>query len=167
MFKSTKVFDGFSCCFRQWKAETTHCKYLHGYGVSFKVKFEGDLVYDENNSKVKILKVHKWETTNYTMTNIPYIIPAHSLKRDYPKYDTYISPYHKIQLPNGDFERVNDIRLPFIKQFKNYNGYLKTNLNDKILERITYYNFILENNSNFIANNIVVESLDKSNHLIN
>ena len=43
MFQSTKVFDGFSCCFRQWKAETTHCKYLHGYGVSFKVKFEGDL----------------------------------------------------------------------------------------------------------------------------
>ena len=43
MFVSTKIFDGFSCCFRQWKAETTHCKYLHGYGVSFKVKFEGDL----------------------------------------------------------------------------------------------------------------------------
>ena len=43
MFKSTKLFDGFSCCFRQWKAETTHCKYLHGYGVSFKVKFEVDL----------------------------------------------------------------------------------------------------------------------------
>ena len=43
MFVSTKVFDGFSCCFRQWRAETTHCKYLHGYGVSFKVKFEGDL----------------------------------------------------------------------------------------------------------------------------
>ena len=43
MFQSTKIFDGFSCCFRQWKAETTHCKYLHGYGVSFKVKFEGEL----------------------------------------------------------------------------------------------------------------------------
>ena len=43
MFISTKVFDGFSCCFRQWKATTTHCQYLHGYGVSFKVWFEGDL----------------------------------------------------------------------------------------------------------------------------
>jgi len=43
MFVSTKVFDGFSCCFRQWKATTTHCQYLHGYGVSFKVWFEGDL----------------------------------------------------------------------------------------------------------------------------
>jgi len=46
-FLSTKVFDGFSCVFRQWKAEDTHCKFLHGYGVSFKVWFEGDL--DERN----------------------------------------------------------------------------------------------------------------------
>ena len=42
-YKSTKLFDGFSCCFRQWKAETTHCRFLHGYGVSFRVTFEGDL----------------------------------------------------------------------------------------------------------------------------
>ena len=47
MFVSTKVFDGFSCCFRQWKATTTHCQYLHGYGVSFKVWFKGDL--DDRN----------------------------------------------------------------------------------------------------------------------
>ena len=42
-FQSTKLFDGFSTCFRQWRADGTHCKYLHGYGVSFKVWFEGDL----------------------------------------------------------------------------------------------------------------------------
>ena len=47
MFQSTKVFDGFSCCFRQWKANTTHCQFLHGYGVSFKVTFEGKL--DDRN----------------------------------------------------------------------------------------------------------------------
>ena len=46
-FLSSKVFDGFSTVFRQWKAETTHCKYLHGYGVSFKLWFEGDL--DDRN----------------------------------------------------------------------------------------------------------------------
>ena len=43
MFQSTKIFDGFSCCFRQWKATTTHCRFLHGYGVSFKVTFAGKL----------------------------------------------------------------------------------------------------------------------------
>jgi 6-pyruvoyltetrahydropterin/6-carboxytetrahydropterin synthase len=44
-FQSTKVFDGFSCVFRQWKAEGTHCRFLHGYGVSFRVWFEGELDY--------------------------------------------------------------------------------------------------------------------------
>ena len=42
-FKSTKLFDGYSTCFRQWRADDTHCKYLHGYAVSFRVWFEGDL----------------------------------------------------------------------------------------------------------------------------
>jgi len=46
-YTSTKVFDGFSTVFRQWKAETTHCRFLHGYGISFKLWFEGDL--DERN----------------------------------------------------------------------------------------------------------------------
>ena len=47
MYQSTKLFDGFRCCFRQWKAETTHCRFLHGYGISFRVTFEGDL--DDRN----------------------------------------------------------------------------------------------------------------------
>jgi 6-pyruvoyltetrahydropterin/6-carboxytetrahydropterin synthase len=46
-FRSTKVFDGYSTCFRQWRADGTHCKFLHGYGVSVKIWFEGEL--DEKN----------------------------------------------------------------------------------------------------------------------
>lgn len=46
-FQSTKLFDGYSACFRQWKADGTHCKYLHGYAISFRVWFEGEL--DERN----------------------------------------------------------------------------------------------------------------------
>jgi len=46
-FRSTKVFDGYSTCFRQWRADGTHCKFLHGYGVSVKIWFEGEL--DERN----------------------------------------------------------------------------------------------------------------------
>ena len=42
-FQSTKVFDGFSTVFRQWKADDTHCRFLHGYGISFKLWFEGQL----------------------------------------------------------------------------------------------------------------------------
>jgi len=47
MFRSTKKFDGFSTVFRQWKANTTHCQYLHGYDVEFIITFEGEL--DERN----------------------------------------------------------------------------------------------------------------------
>jgi len=46
-FQSTKLFDGYSTVFRQWRAEGTHCRFLHGYGISFKIIFEGEL--DERN----------------------------------------------------------------------------------------------------------------------
>ena len=46
-FQSTKIFDGFSTVFRQWKANETHCQFLHGYAISFKITFEGNL--DEKN----------------------------------------------------------------------------------------------------------------------
>ena len=43
MFRSTKLFDGYSTAFRQWKAKHSHCQYLHGYSLKFKVEFIGDL----------------------------------------------------------------------------------------------------------------------------
>lgn len=46
-FISEKLFDGYSTCFRQWRADGTHCKFIHGYAISFRVWFEGDL--DERN----------------------------------------------------------------------------------------------------------------------
>lgn len=44
---STKRYDGFSTCFRQWRADGTHCQKLHGYDLYFKVRYEGEL--DEKN----------------------------------------------------------------------------------------------------------------------
>ena len=44
-FTSTKIFDGFSTVFRQWQATTTHCRFLHGYAIEFKVTFQGELDY--------------------------------------------------------------------------------------------------------------------------
>ena len=46
-FQSSKVFEGFSIVFRQHTAEDTHCRFVHGYGISFKIYFEGLL--DERN----------------------------------------------------------------------------------------------------------------------
>jgi len=58
-FISTKTYGhsiGLSCAFRQWKAEHSHCKYLHGYALSVKFNFKGELdnknwVYDFGNLK--------------------------------------------------------------------------------------------------------------------
>jgi len=42
-FQSTKIFDGFSTVFRQWRANGTHCRFLHSYGISVRVPFEFDI----------------------------------------------------------------------------------------------------------------------------
>ena len=40
--RSYKRFIGYSCAFRQWKADS-HCNMIHGYAFAFKVWFEGEL----------------------------------------------------------------------------------------------------------------------------
>lgn len=43
-FKSIKKYDhteGFSCCFRQWRAQS-HCSKLHGYALAFEFVFESE-----------------------------------------------------------------------------------------------------------------------------
>ena len=50
-FFSTKTYGndrGLSCCFRQWKADHSHCSLLHGYSLGFKITFECDSL-DERN----------------------------------------------------------------------------------------------------------------------
>lgn len=46
-FRSTKVIDGFSACFKQRLAKMTHCELLHGYSIDFQIVMEGEL--DERN----------------------------------------------------------------------------------------------------------------------
>jgi 6-pyruvoyltetrahydropterin/6-carboxytetrahydropterin synthase len=45
MFRSTKRYGhevGITCAFRQWRAQTSHCQYIHGYALAFKFTFEAD-----------------------------------------------------------------------------------------------------------------------------
>ena len=70
IFQSTKLFDGYSTCFRQWKAEDTHCKYLHGYAISFKVWFEGELdhrnwVFDFGGMKRAVTTINNMSPKDY------------------------------------------------------------------------------------------------------
>lgn len=42
MYKSTKEYgheQGLSCCFRQWRADQSHCSKLHGYAIAVKLTF--------------------------------------------------------------------------------------------------------------------------------
>ena len=41
-FQSSKVYDGFNTSYRQWGGGEPH-KFLHGFNISFKVYFEGEL----------------------------------------------------------------------------------------------------------------------------
>lgn len=47
MYQSTKILDGYSTCFRQWKADS-HCRFLHGYAMKFKLTFESYSLDDKN-----------------------------------------------------------------------------------------------------------------------
>ncbi|NDC22692.1 MAG: 6-pyruvoyl tetrahydrobiopterin synthase [Proteobacteria bacterium] len=50
-YLSTKTYGtdrGLSCCFRQWRANHSHCSLLHGYSIGIKLVFESDTL-DEKN----------------------------------------------------------------------------------------------------------------------
>lgn len=49
-FQVTKTYGherGLSACFRQWRAKS-HCRFLHGYALSFSIVFESETL-NENN----------------------------------------------------------------------------------------------------------------------
>lgn len=72
VFKSSKTYthsQGLSCCFRQWKADSSHCKYLHGYALQVHVEFEAERL-DERNwvqdfGGLKWLKLYLEETFDH------------------------------------------------------------------------------------------------------
>ncbi len=45
VWRVVKAYDhaeGLSCCFRQWQAGDSHCRYLHGYALAFRFTFVTD-----------------------------------------------------------------------------------------------------------------------------
>lgn len=51
IFRCTKTYDhteGLSCCFRQWRAAHSHCRFLHGYALAFRFVLATHQL-DENN----------------------------------------------------------------------------------------------------------------------
>ena len=58
-FISSKTYNhniGLSCAFRQWRAKHSHCRFMHGYALSVRLNFKGQLndrnwVYDFGDLK--------------------------------------------------------------------------------------------------------------------
>lgn len=51
VMESTKAYAhsvGLSCSFRQWRANDTHCKFLHGYALKVSLKFSAMNLDDRN-----------------------------------------------------------------------------------------------------------------------
>jgi 6-pyruvoyltetrahydropterin/6-carboxytetrahydropterin synthase len=45
IYRSSKTYDhneGLSCCFRQWRADHSHCRLVHGYSLAFRFVFATD-----------------------------------------------------------------------------------------------------------------------------
>jgi 6-pyruvoyltetrahydropterin/6-carboxytetrahydropterin synthase len=51
VWRVVKTYDhaeGLSCCFRQWQAGHSHCRYLHGYALAFRFTFITETLDDRN-----------------------------------------------------------------------------------------------------------------------
>ena len=146
MFKSTKLFDGFSCCFRHWKAETTHCRFLHGYGVSFRVTFEGQLdhrnwVWDfggMKRAKTKIDGMSPKEWMDYMFDHTVLVaIDDPDLKIFQTMHDNSIIQLRVIEATGA--EKFAE----FI--FKKLNTFVRTETNDRVhIKRVEF----MEHNKN-------------------
>ena len=132
-FQSSKVFDGFSTVFRQWKATTTHCRFVHGYGISFKVYFEGDLdhrnwVWDfggMKRAKTQIDGKSPKEWMDYMFDHTTIVAED----------DPYINTFQ--QLDNAGIAQVRIVPATGAEKFaefifKKLNTFVRTETNDRV-----------------------------------
>ena len=87
MYYSTKTYGtdrGLSCCFRQWKADHSHCSTLHGYSIGLKLIFKSETL-DQKNWVMDFggLKAFKhWADHMFDHTML--------IAKDDPHLDTFI-----------------------------------------------------------------------------
>ncbi len=140
-FESSKLYDGYSTVFRQWRAAETHCKYLHGYAVSFKVTFIGELdyrnwVYDFGGLKrsdVKINNIGAKEWLDYMFDHTTVIAEDDPVLEDFK----HLADNGVIQLrilPEVGAERFAEYLYDKLNQF------VKTDTDGRVkVKRIDFY----------------------------
>lgn len=126
-FQSTKLFDGYSTCFRQWSADNTHCKFLHGYAVSFRVWFEGELdhrnwVFDFGGMKRAKTKIHGMSPKDY----FAYLLDHTTIvAQDDPHLETF---------KQMSLDGIIQLRIMDSVGCEKFAEYLYTTINDFLLE---------------------------------
>jgi 6-pyruvoyltetrahydropterin/6-carboxytetrahydropterin synthase len=126
-FQSTKLFDGYSTCFRQWKADGTHCKFLHGYAISFRVWFEGELdernwVWDFGGMKRSKTKIHGLSPKDY----FTYLLDHTTI---ITKDDPYLQHFMKM-----DEDGIIQLRIMDAVGCEQFAKYLFETINDFLRE---------------------------------
>ena len=126
-YQSNKLFDGYSTCFRQWKAEGTHCRFLHGYAVSFRVWFEGDLdhrnwVFDFGGMKRAKTKIHGMAPKEY----FEYLLDHTTI---IAQDDPYLPQFKQMAL-----DGIIQLRIMDSVGCERFAEYFYTTINDFLLE---------------------------------
>jgi 6-pyruvoyltetrahydropterin/6-carboxytetrahydropterin synthase len=126
-FQSIKLFDGYSTCFRQWSADGTHCKFLHGYAISFRVWFEGELdhrnwVFDFGGMKRAKTKIHGMSPKDY----FAYLLDHTTIvAQDDPHLETF---------KQMSLDGIIQLRIMDSVGCEKFAEYLYTTINDFLME---------------------------------
>ena len=121
-YQSTKKYEtGFSCAFRQWKAES-HCRLIHGYALSFKFTFESDEL-DIRNwvvdfGSLKSLKAILEDTFDHTV-----VISEDDPELSYFKQGEQLGVLRLVILPAGGCEKFAEFTFEVAMQWLIDNGY--------------------------------------------
>ena len=126
-YQSNKLFEGYSTCFSQWKAEGTHCRFLHGYAVSFRVWFEGDLdhrnwVFDFGGMKRAKTKIHGMAPKEY----FEYLLDHTTI---IAQDDPYLPQFKQMAL-----DGIIQLRIMDSVGCERFAEYFYTTINDFLLE---------------------------------
>jgi len=88
-FVSTKHYKGFPCTHRQWRAEESHCRFIHGYSREFYFEFacnkltkEGWVVDFGGLKEVKTWLDHMFDHTFLANSDDPYMEKFVQMEKD-------------------------------------------------------------------------------------
>lgn len=124
VYCSTKRYDhnvGFSCAFRQWRADS-HCRFIHGYALAFRFVFESDE-----------LDVRNWTVDFGSLKSLKAILEQNfdhktMVASDDPEIEWFREAHNRgildlVEVPYTGCERVAEMVYEVTEQWLIDNGY--------------------------------------------